>query len=124
MSDNQQPPKQYKTEWSFSFEKLGDQIGDFFRSVGAPEDVEVKTDTFSDVVGTATSARVRLDLSAGETNIYMLEGSDKLIDAEITYIGAMRFVTNNEAEKVVSLSQVTTPGEWFRHALTLSLIHI
>ncbi len=116
MSDNQQP-KQYKTEWSFSFEKLSDQIGDFFRSVGSPEEVEVKTDSFSDVVGSATSARVRLDLSAGETNVYMLEDSAKLIDAEITYIGEMRFVTNNEAEKVVSLSQVTSPGEWFRHAL-------
>lgn len=118
MSDNQQPGKQYKTEWSFSFEKLGDQIGEFFRSVGSGEDVEVKTERFTDVVGDATSARIRLDLSAGESNIYMLTDSDKLIDAEITYIGEMRFAHDGTPEKVVSLSQVTSPGEWFRHALT------
>lgn len=114
MSDEQ---KQYKTEWSFSFEKLGDQIAEFFRSLGTPEEVVVKTETFSEVVGGATSARVRLDLSAGETNVYMLNDSDKLLDAEISYIGEMKFVVGGDAEKVVSLSQSASPGEWFKHVL-------
>ncbi len=118
MNEQQENQKQYKVEWSFSFEKLGDQIGDFFRSLGSPEEVEVKSATFTEAVGSATSARVRLDLSAGETNVYMLEGSDNLIDADLTYIGDINFVVGGETEKVVSLNQNTTPGEWFRHALT------
>jgi hypothetical protein len=117
MSDEQQQ-KQYKTEWSFSFEKLGDQIADFFKSLGSPDEVVVKTETFSEVVGGAQSARVRLDLSAGETNVYMLNDSDKLLDAEITYIGEMKFAVGGDVEKVVSLSQSASPGEWFRHALS------
>ncbi len=117
MSD-QQEPKQYKTEWSFSFEKLGEQISDFFHSVSSGEQVEIKSGTFSEPLGAATSARVRLDLSAGLMNVSMLESSDMLIDANVTYIGEMNFVVGGETEKVVNMSQSTTPGEWFRHALT------
>ncbi|MBE2270581.1 MAG: hypothetical protein IAE80_20255 [Anaerolinea sp.] len=115
---SQQNPKQYKTEWTFSFEKLGEQIGEFFRSVSSGEQVEIKSATFTEPVGAATSARVRLDLSAGLMNVFMLENSDQLIDADVTYIGEMNFVVGGETEKVVSLNQSTTPGEWFRHALT------
>ena len=32
MDENKE--KNYKVEWSFSFEKLGEQIGDFFKSLG------------------------------------------------------------------------------------------
>lgn len=118
MSDqDQQQEKQYKTEWTFSFEKLGDQISEFFRSLGTGEEVELKTETFKEAVGAATSARVRLDLSAGETNVYMLADSDLLIDADVSYIGEMNFQVGGDTDKMISLSQKTKPSEWFRHAL-------
>ncbi len=56
MDENKQ--KNYKVEWSFSFEKLGDQIGDFFKSVGAEGSEEIKHGEFSEPLGGASSARV------------------------------------------------------------------
>ena len=57
MDENKE--KNYKVEWSFSFEKLGDQIGDFFKSMGAEGSEEIKHEHFSEPLGAATSARAR-----------------------------------------------------------------
>ena len=51
-------------EWSFSFGAVGDSINDTLKQLGV--DAEVKTSHFSEPVGGATSARVRLDLSTGK----------------------------------------------------------
>lgn len=108
--------KQQQVEWSFSFEQLGDQIADFFRGLGVKGEEDVKTSHFSEPIGGATSARVRLDLAAGETTINTLDpASDMLLEAEITHIGEITFAASGETEKVVSLSQSANAGEWFRH---------
>ena len=108
--------KQQQVEWSFSFEQLGEQIADFFRGLGAKGEEDVKLSNFSEPMGGATSARVRLDLAAGETTIDTLDpASDLLLEAQITHIGEIKFASSGETEKVVSLSQSADAGEWFRH---------
>ncbi|MCZ2097347.1 MAG: hypothetical protein LC121_14015 [Anaerolineae bacterium] len=46
--------KNYTVEWSFSFEKLGEQIGDFFKSLGDKSEQEIKHGESSEPVGGAT----------------------------------------------------------------------
>jgi hypothetical protein len=118
MTQQQQPPdgqKQYKTEWSFSFEQLGEQIAEFIRSLGFRGEEDLKTSHFSEPLGAAASARVRVDLSAGETVIRTLATADNLIEADITHIGEINFAVSGDTEKVVSLSQASGAAEWFRH---------
>jgi hypothetical protein len=109
--------KNYKVEWSFSFEKLGDQIGDFFKSVGAEGSEEIKHGEFSEPLGGASSARVRVDFSVGEATITTLKNSDNLLEADLTYVGDVELKSSGDKEKVVFLSQAAGAAEWFRGAL-------
>ena len=113
---NEQKDKNYTVEWSFSFEKLGDQIADFFKSAGDKDRVEVKSEHLSEPLGTATSARVRVDFSVGESTITPLNTSDNLIEASLTYVGEVELKATGDVEKVVHLGQVAGASEWFRSA--------
>ena len=115
MGENEQ--KNYKVEWSFSFEKLGDQIGDFFKSVGGKSDEEIKHGFFSLPLNAATSARTRIDFSVGKSTIKALTTSDNLIEADLTYVGEILLEASGEQEKVVHLSQQAAPGDWVRSAI-------
>lgn len=117
MDENKQ--KNYKVEWSFSFEKLGDQISDFFKSVGdgSVNEEQIKTGHFSEPLDAATSARVRIDFAVGEATIKPLNTSDNLIEADLIYVGDVRLEASGETEKVVSLSQLPGASEWLRSTL-------
>ncbi|MFN8530652.1 MAG: hypothetical protein U0670_18765 [Anaerolineae bacterium] len=116
MGDNQ---KNYKTEWSFSFEKLGDDMREFFKDIGTNAEEEIKSGAFEADIAGGTAARVRIDLSVGETTIKALETEGKLIEANLIYVGDIRFSaeTNDEGVRVVSLSQSAGAKQWFRGAL-------
>ncbi len=114
---DEQKEKNYKVEWSFSFEKLGDQIGDFFKSVGAEGSEEIKHGEFSEPLGGASSARVRVDFSVGEATITTLKDSDNLLEADLTYVGDVELKSTGDQEKVVHLGQAAGAAEWFRGAL-------
>lgn len=106
--------KQYQTEWSFSFADLGDRINEFVRSLGASGDeAAIKTERFTEALGDTASARIRLDMPAGEANIKAASG-DVLIDADITYIGEIEFAVTGEQDKQVTLSQKTQAADWVR----------
>jgi hypothetical protein len=112
---DEQKDKKYVTEWSFSFEKLNDQIGEFVKSVGVSAQDSIKQGQFSTPLSGAESARVRLDLSVAETNITALPAdSPNLLDADLIYVGEINFVTEGEAERVVHLAQVAGASDWFR----------
>ncbi|MDX2161426.1 MAG: hypothetical protein SF162_08895 [bacterium] len=116
MSDNQ---KRYKTEWSFSFDKLGDEIRDFFQDVGTNAEDEIKSAVFDADLAGAAAARVRLDLSVGEASIHALAESDKAIIADLVYVGDIRFSaeTDPEGVRVINLSQSAGAKAWFRGAI-------
>lgn len=80
---------------------------------------ETRTDRFTAPVGGATSAQVDIGLSVGEGHVYALADSDNLIDAEVTYVGAMDFAVSGETEKRVRLRQAAgsfwgwlNPAQW------------
>ncbi|MCC6615891.1 MAG: DUF4097 family beta strand repeat protein [Anaerolineae bacterium] len=109
--------KNYKTEWSFSFEKLGSDIGGFVRSLGIGDEEAIKEGEFSAPIDGATSAKVRLDFSVGKCDVRPLTNLDNLIEAELTYVGDINFVVTGEAEKNVTLSQRAEAADWVRNVV-------
>lgn len=111
--DEQQKDKR-TVEWSFSFEKLGDQISEFVRSATDGETAEVKIGHFSTPLDAATSARVRVDFSVGESNIRALPAeSPNLLEADLSYVGEIELTSEGAAEKTVRLSQKAGASTWF-----------
>jgi hypothetical protein len=95
------------TEWSFSFDSIGDSVSRLLGSLGAGSDAEVKRSSFSDLIGDATAAQVTLDLSVGAATITHLADSDNLIEADVVYIGDIEFATQSQDSlKYVRLGQV------------------
>jgi len=71
---------------------------------------ELKTLTFSEPLGSATSARITLDLERYPTTVEALSASDLLIDAELDTLTDVRFSARGTQEKSVSLEPVTGSG--------------
>lgn len=104
--------KQYKTEWSFSFENIGKKFSEALESLG--EDVEVREDSFVEALGEAKSARVELDLSIGKTVISPLDAaSENLFEADVRYVGEMDYHVSGTAEKQVFLGQKKGANAFF-----------
>jgi hypothetical protein len=74
-------------------------------SLGWDDDLEVKTDRFSEPLGAATSASVRLNLSSGPAEITALSDSGDLIDAELNYTGEIDFEVSGDRDKTVTLGE-------------------
>jgi hypothetical protein len=107
--------KNRQVEWSFSFDKLADDIGDFFKSKGISGEEQIKTAHFSDPVGSATSAHVSLHLAVGETTIKPVADPANLFEADLTYVGDVEFAVTGDTERSITLAQVNAGGEWFRN---------
>lgn len=76
----------------------------------APAAPELKTERFTEPLGDASSAEVRLDLAEFPTAIRALTGTTDLIDAELTHAGQVRFNARGGAERVVSLDYTSLPS--------------
>jgi hypothetical protein len=73
-------------------------------SLGWSSGMEVQTSTFSEPKEDATSARVDLNLSVGDTAVTALSDSSNLFEATLTHVGEIEFVAQGESEKFISLS--------------------
>ncbi len=73
-------------------------------------DGELKTLTFSEPLGSATSARITLDLERYPSTIEALSASDLLIDAELDTLTDVRFSASGARQKSVSIEPVTDFG--------------
>lgn len=100
--------KNYVTEWSFSFDTIGESVSRLLGSLGAGSDAEVKKGFYTEQIGDATAAQVTLDMSVGDASITDLRDSDSLIEADVTYIGDIEFANKTQDSlKYVRLGQVT-----------------
>ncbi|MCB9451086.1 MAG: hypothetical protein H6672_06580 [Anaerolineaceae bacterium] len=107
MSESQD--KKRTTEWSFSFEQLGESISQWVGSLKGGE-VEVQVDHFTAPVDGATSARVELNMAIGKVTVDALSGSDNLMEAEVGHVGEMEFTVSGDEEKRVKLGQKQPKG--------------
>lgn len=104
MSDDQN--KKYVTEWSFSFDKIGESMSNLLSSLGAGADAEIRTGSYQEPIAGAESARVTLNPTVGMATIAALIDSDSLIEADVTYVGEVTFeVDEGDAFKEVTLGQ-------------------
>lgn len=75
-------------------------------SLGLGANVEVKSASYDEPRGDATSARVNVSLTAGELNVKPLADSDSLFQADINTIGDAEFKHEGQSEKTISLIQL------------------
>ena len=71
---------------------------------------ELQTLTFSEPLGSATSAHITLDLERYPTTIQALSASDLLIEAELDTLTDVRFSARGAGEKSVTLEPVENYG--------------
>lgn len=103
---DQKQKKKYETEWAFSFDKIGESIGSTLSSLGIGEDVEIKSRQFTEPLEDAESARVVLEPAIGRATVSALHNSDNLIEADLTYVGEVKFeIRTDDTHKHVSLRQ-------------------
>jgi hypothetical protein len=107
---SEQKPKNYTTEWSFSFDKLGDSLNDLVNSIKI-SDEEVKKAQYAEVIGSATAAHIHLGLSVGEVNIQPAASADNLFEADITYVGELDYQVSGDADKQIHLGQRHMEGD-------------
>ncbi len=96
--------KKQVVEWSFSFDDLAHKITDRLKSVGG-SDAEVKHEHFESSAAGVTSARVELETAVGRTTLKALESDDNLIEADVAYVGEMKFEATGDSVKQVKLGQ-------------------
>lgn len=97
------PEKQYKTEWSFSFDKVGQKFSDMVGSIN--NDEEIKHAHFEEPVNGTSTANIALNLSVGRTTVSMLENPNLLFEADVAYVGEMEFAVSGDDEKTIKLGQ-------------------
>lgn len=114
MQEEKEKRKNTVTEWSFSFEELGDKAAEFFRSIGIKSEEHVRHEQFFAPLDGASSARVRLDLSVGQATITPLTSSENLCEADLTYVGEIQFEYVGETEKQLTISNTSEGADWFR----------
>lgn len=101
----QKNDKTYETEWSFSFENIGESLSKVFEGFGGEAEVEMAS--FSEPKGNATAATVNVNFSVGVTTFKPLVASDNLFEADVTYIGEIQFDVQGNTEKTITLKQPT-----------------
>ena len=65
----------------------------------------VITESFTEEVGSATSAEVNLKLSIGKTTLEALSDSNYLFDGKLTHMGEIEFNVQGEGRKKITLRQ-------------------
>lgn len=107
MSEKQ---KNYKTEWSFSFDRLGESIRNIVGEVrdgvdGEPEEIQFAS--FSEAIKDRDRASVFIHFGTGVSTVSPLIASDNLIEADVNYVGEVEFnVSDDPSEPSAVLRQV------------------
>lgn len=112
MTDSNEKDKRYVTEWSFSFEDLGDKLGEFVRGLGGEQVIQKAV--LNEPLADATAAEVHLFIPVAETTIHSAPAST-LFSAELTYIGELEYTVTGEGRKQISLGQKTAAADWMKH---------
>ena len=98
--------KNYETEWSFSFDSIGESISGLLGTLGAGKDQEVHLAHFVEPLDNAEAAEITLEPTVGVANITALADSDNLLEADVAYIGEIKFVSETEGTtRMIRLGQ-------------------
>lgn len=83
-------------------------------SLGIKETGGTKTETISEPVDTATSAKYYFEFSSDPVELNSLADNYHLISGTITHSGTLNFDVSGTTDKVVHLSQTTSSDDWLQ----------
>lgn len=86
----------------------------FNPSLGITETSGTKTDTISEPLEGATSAKYYLEFSSDPVDLNTLADNYHLVTGTITHSGTLNFDVSGTTEKVVHLSQTTSSNDWLQ----------
>lgn len=84
---------------------LGNSVSFFGIPVRFYDSSQIQTGQYSEPIGPAKSASVRMDLTRGHTVVKSLANSTNLVEANVKYIGDFTFSVQGEERKTVTLGQ-------------------
>lgn len=90
----------FASQWN-----LGNGANIFGIPVRFYDSSQVKTGQYSEPIGQAKAATVRMDLTRGHTVVKSLANSTNLVEANVKYIGDFTFSVQGEERKTVTLGQ-------------------
>lgn len=67
----------------------------------------LETDTYTDLLGDAESARVRLDFDRSSLEVFALADSDNLIEVEVLHSGKLDFTSSGDSNRNINLKLET-----------------
>lgn len=79
---------------------------------GVVSDNNMTTETFSEPVGSATSVNYNFETASEPVDIYALNDSKNLIDANLTHYGTIGFVVNGTTSKSIHLYENNNSSSW------------
>lgn len=108
MTEEKQKNKNYKTEFSFSFNDIADRVTNMLGSIGE----EPETAFFSEKLGDEKSARIDVHGGIGKLHIHAGEDASLLAKAESRHVGKMLFsaVSDGMVKTVKIENQVMKGG--------------
>lgn len=77
-------------------------------SLGLAADLNIRSLTTSEPLGSTQSARVNLAMSIGGGSVYALSDTDQLVTADLRYIGEANLDVREGSEALITLSNETT----------------
>jgi hypothetical protein len=79
---------------------------------------QVKTETFTEPVGTATSVKYSIEGSSAPVSVDALKSGDELVHALITHRSIFNFDVSGSTQKNVRLSETTDSSSWLNWDFT------
>ncbi len=99
--------KQYKTEFSFNFDGIADQVGKMFGGMGE----EPHESQHQAALENTTSAKIKLGASAGKFTVGALDLPGTLITVDALHVGKLEFViSRRDDETSIRLEPQTFSG--------------
>jgi hypothetical protein len=87
-------------------------------SLGIQASPQLRTETFNEPVGTATSAKYYLEGSSAPITVQSIKEGDELVEAVITHRSIFNFDVSGTDKKTVRLSETTDSSSWLNWDFT------
>lgn len=98
MTDQKEKNKNYKTEFSFSFNKLAETVGGALNSTFGSIGEEPETSYFEEAIGGAQNATVSIGGGVGKLHVHTGDDPALLAKVETLHIGKMHFSAESDGK--------------------------
>ncbi len=79
---------------------------------------QTKSETFTEMVGDATSSKIYIESSSAPVKVYPLSGGDELVHAVITHRSIFNFDVSGTSNRYVRMSETSDSSSWLSWDIT------